>query len=467
MTPQIVHGDGLDAAALQALKGRFRGDLIGPDDSAYDQARRVQNGMIDKRPVLIARAVDAGDVIAAVAFGRDLGLAIAVRCGGHSGPGFGTIDDGLVIDLSRMRGVRVDPVERTARVDGGAQLGDVDHATHAFGLATPAGILSTTGVGGLTLGGGIGHLTRKLGLAIDNLIEADVVLASGELVRADEKTNSDLYWAIRGGGGNFGIVTSFLFRLHPVDTVIAGPVLYDLGQSEAVMRWWQDFIGQAPEELNGFFAFLTVPPAPPFPSELHMRKMAGVAWTYAGPADKADKVLAPVKAFGRPALVGLAPLPLPAWQAAFDALYPGGTQMYWRADFMNTFPDQAIALHAKHGALLPTLQSGMHVYPIDGAAARVGAGETAWSQRDVRFAQVVLGADADPANAGLIRDWTVTYSDALHPFSAGGAYLNFIMDEGQERVRSTYRDNYDRLARIKGHYDPENVFHVNQNIRPV
>ncbi len=448
------------------MKGQFRGDLVGPEDAAYEEARSVQNGMIDRRPALVARTVDAGDVIAALALGRDQGLDIAVRSGGHSGAGFGTVDGGLVIDLSRMRGVRVDPVERTARVAGGAQLGDLDHATHAFGLATPAGILSTTGVGGLTLGGGLGHLTRTLGLAIDNLIEADVVLASGELVTANATTNADLYWAIRGGGGNFGIATSFLFQLHPVDTVIAGPVLYDLDQSEAVMRWWQDFIGQAPDELNGFFVFLTVPPAPPFPPELHMRKMAGIAWTYAGPAGKAEQVLAPVKAFGKPALVGLMPLPLPAWQSAFDALYPKGTQMYWRADFMNTFPDEAIALHAAHGAQLPTLQSGMHVYPIDGAAARVGSSETAWSQRGVRFAQVVLGADADPANAGPIRDWAVAYSDALHPYSAGGAYLNFIMDEGQERVRSTYRDNYDRLARIKAHYDPKNILHINQNIRP-
>ena len=294
------------------MKGQFRGDLVGPEDAAYEEARSVQNGMIDRRPALVARTVDAGDVIAALALGRDQGLDIAVRSGGHSGAGFGTVDGGLVIDLSRMRGVRVDPVERTARVAGGAQLGDLDHATHAFGLATPAGILSTTGVGGLTLGGGLGHLTRTLGLAIDNLIEADVVLASGELVTANATTNADLYWAIRGGGGNFGIATSFLFQLHPVDTVIAGPVLYDLDQSEAVMRWWQDFIGQAPDELNGFFVFLTVPPAPPFPPELHMRKMAGIAWTYAGPAGKAEQVLAPVKAFGKPALVGLMPLPLPA-----------------------------------------------------------------------------------------------------------------------------------------------------------
>ena len=364
-----------------------------------------------------------------------------------------------------MRGVRVDPVARTARVEGGALLGDVDHATHAFGLAVPAGIISNTGIGGLTLGGGVGHLTRKLGLTIDNLIEADVVLANGELVTASADTNPDLFWAIRGGGGNFGVVTSFLFRLHPVSTVVAGPTLYALEDAAEVLGWWQDFIAQAPEELNGFFVFLIVPPAAPFPPELQMRQVCGIVWTYSGPAEKADEVFAPIKAFGSTLLYGVQPLPLPAWQAAFDGLYPKGAQMYWRAEFLNELSDEAIATQVKHGAV-PTVQSTSHIYPIDGAVHRVGPGDTAWSQRDVRFTQVVLGADGDPANAGMIKDWAVRFGDDIRPFSAGGAYTNFIMDEGQERVRATYRDNYDRLARIKARYDPKNLFHVNQNIRP-
>jgi hypothetical protein len=466
MTTQIGPAPRIGDAAFDALRATFRGDLIGAEDPGYDDARRVQNGMIDRRPALVARPADVADVIAAIRFGRDQGLAIAVRGGGHSGAGFGTIDDGLVVDLARLNGIRVDPTARTARVEGGALLGDVDHATHAFGLALPAGIISTTGVGGLTLGGGLGHLTRKHGLTIDNLLEADVVLASGDLVTASPTSHPDLFWALRGGGGNFGIVTSFLFRLQPVSGVVAGPVLYDLDQAESVMRWWQDFICEAPEDLNGFFAFLIVPPAPPFPPELHLRRMCAIVWTYTGPADKADEVFAPIRAFGSPALYGVQPLPLPAWQSAFDGLFPKGTQMYWRSDFMNAMPDEAIALQVEHGSRIPTVQSAVHIYPIDGAAHRAAADETAWNRRDVRFSQVIVGADADPASAGMLRSWAVAYWEALHPYSAGGAYLNFIMDEGQERVRATFGDNYDRLARIKARYDPDNVFHVNQNIRP-
>jgi len=465
MTTQISPNVRIDEGALEALRAAFRGNVIGTEDPGYEEARRVQNGMIDRHPALVVRPADVADVIAAVGFGRDQGLDIGVRSGGHSAAGFGTVDDGLVIDLSRMRGVRVDPVERTARVEGGALLGDVDHATHAFGLAVPAGIISNTGVGGLTLGGGIGHLTRNLGLTIDNLIEADVVLASGELVTASADTNPDLFWAIRGGGGNFGVVTSFLFRLHPVSTVVAGPTLYALDQAETVLRWWQDFIAQAPEELQGFFAFLTVPPAAPFPTELQMRKVCGIVWTYSGPVEKADEVFAPIRAFGPPLLYGVQPLPLPAWQAAFDGLYPKGAQMYWRAEFLNELSNEAIAVQTKHGAV-PTVQSTSHIYPIDGAVQRVDQDATAWSQRNVRFVQVVLGADGDPANAGMIKDWAVRFGDDIRPFSTGGAYTNFIMDEGQERVRATYQANYDRLARIKARYDPKNLFHLNQNIRP-
>jgi len=465
MTTQISPNVRIDEGALEALRAAFRGNVIGTEDPGYEEARRVQNGMIDRHPALVVRPADVADVIAAVGFGRDQGLDIGVRSGGHSAAGFGTVDDGLVIDLSRMRGVRVDPVERTARVEGGALLGDVDHATHAFGLAVPAGIISNTGVGGLTLGGGIGHLTRNLGLTIDNLIEADVVLASGELVTASADTNPDLFWAIRGGGGNFGVVTSFLFRLHPVSTVVAGPTLYALDQAETVLRWWQDFIAQAPEELQGFFAFLTVPPAAPFPTELQMRKVCGIVWTYSGPVEKADDVFAPIRAFGPPLLYGVQPLPLPAWQAAFDGLYPKGAQMYWRAEFLNELSNEAIAVQTKHGAV-PTVQSTSHIYPLDGAVQRVDQDATAWSQRNVRFVQVVLGADGDPANAGMIKDWAVRFGDDIRPFSTGGAYTNFIMDEGQERVRATYQANYDRLARIKARYDPKNLFHLNQNIRP-
>jgi FAD/FMN-containing dehydrogenase len=469
MATDVTPRTRIDPAALNALKATFRGELIGPDDPGYEDARHVQNGMIDRHPALIARATDTNDVVAALGLGREQGLDIAIRSGGHNGPGFGTVEGGLVIDLSRMKGVDVDPEKRTVRAQGGALLGDIDKATAPFGLAVPMGVVSPTGIGGLAVGGGLGHLTRKFGLTIDNLLEAEVVLASGEVVKASPDTNSDLFWAIRGGGGNFGIITSFLLRAHPVGdkgTVMAGPVLYDIDQAENVFRWWQEFIGQAPDDLNGFFAFLIVPPAPPFPEELQLRTMCATVWTYAGPMDKAEEVFAPIKAFGSPALYGVQPLPLPAWQSAFDGLFPKGTQMYWRSDFFTTFPDEAIALHAKHGAKIPTVASAAHVYPVDGAAGRVGRGDTAWNRREARFVQVLVGADGDPAKAAALRDWATTYSDALHPYSAGGAYINFIMDEGQERVRATYGDNYDRLVQVKRRYDPQNLFHINQNIRP-
>ena len=456
----------IDAQAIQTFRAGLRGQLIQPGDADYDAARKVYNAMIDRRPALIARCVDAADVIAAVNFARSQGLLLAVRGGGHNGGGLGICDDGLVIDLSAIRGVRVDPKARTARAGGGCTWGDVDHATHAFGLACPSGIISTTGVGGLTLGGGIGHLTRKYGLSIDNVIEADVVLADGRLVTASAQENPDLYWAIRGGGGNFGVVTSFLFRLHPVKEIIGGPTFWPLEKGPEVLRWYRDFIRQAPRELNGFFAYLTVPPAPMFPQELHMKKMCGVVWCYCGSADKAEQVFEPVKKFGPPALYGIHAIPFPALQSVFDGLYPPGHQWYWRADFVNELSDAAIALHQEHGAKMPTMQSSMHLYPIDGAVHDIGKDDTAFSYRRANWASVIVGVDPDPANKAAITDWTRNYFDALHPHSAGGAYVNFMMDEGQERVQATYGDNYKRLAEVKRKYDPTNLFRVNQNIRP-
>jgi FAD/FMN-containing dehydrogenase len=351
-------------------------------------------------------------------------------------------------------------------VQGGCQWGDVDHAAHPFGLAVPSGIISTTGVGGLTLGGGLGHLSRKYGLTIDNLLAVDMVLADGSFVTARADAHPDLFWAVRGGGGNFGVVTAFLFRAQPVATVVAGPTLWPLDRSADVLRWYREFLPQAPEDLNGFFAFLTVPPAPPFPEELHLQKMCGVIWCYTGPAEQADAVLAPVRAFGPPALDGLQPMPWPMLQSAFDALYPTGHQWYWRADFVNELSDAAIAEHVKWGAQLPSMQSTMHLYPIDGAVHRVGPTETAFSYRDATWAEVMVGVDPDPANASQITAWTKDYWQAVHPHSAGGAYVNFMMDEGQERVQATYRDNYARLVDVKNRYDPTNLFRVNQNIRP-
>jgi FAD/FMN-containing dehydrogenase len=421
--------------------------------------------MIDKRPAGIARCADVADVIAAVRYAREHGLRVAVRSGGHNGAGLGSVDGGLVIDLSPMRGVIVDPQRKTAQVQAGAKLGDVDHATHALGLAVPAGIISTTGVGGLTLGGGLGHITRRCGLTVDNLLSAEVVLADGTPVTASPDQNGDLFWALRGGGGNFGIVTSFEFRCHDVANVIAGPVLYDLDDAADLLSWWREFGPAQPDELSGFFAFLSVPPGPPFPEELHLRKVCGVLWCYCGGEDD-PACLREARAFGRPLLDGVAPMPLPALQSAFDGVYPPGDQWYWRGDFVQEIPDEAIARHVEHGAAMPTWKCCMHLYAIDGAAARVDAEATPWAYRDAKWAQVIVGVDPDPANASAIRQWCVDYWEATHPYSMGGAYVNFMMDEGQERVEATYRDNYPRLAQIKSTYDPDNFFQINQNIQP-
>ena len=448
--------------------GRFSGTLIGPEDGEYGEARKVFNAMIDRRPALIARCANPDDVAAAVGFARDHELRLAVRGGSHNGAGLGTCDDGVVIDLSLLRDVEVDPEARTVRVGGGCTWGEVDRATNEHGLATPSGIIATTGVGGLTLGGGLGHLTRKCGLAIDNLLEAEVVLASGEQVRASAEENPDLFWAIRGGGGNFGVVTSFLFRLHEVETVVAGPTFWPVEQGAEVLSAYRDFLPNAPRELNGFFLFGSVPPGPPFPEKLHLRKICGVVWCYAGADEEAAAAaMAPLlDALPEPLLHGPAPMPHPAIQSAFDEVYGAGDQWYWRADFVKEIPDEAVEIHAKFGAEMPTWKSTMHMYPIDGAVHDVGPSDTAWSYRDATYGAVFAGVDPDPANVDAIRRWSVDYQEALHPYSAGGAYLNMIMDEGQERVRASYRDNYDRLASVKATYDPDNLFRVNQNIEP-
>jgi hypothetical protein len=455
------------AEAARRELSAFEGQLIGPQDDGYEEARKVYNAMIDRRPALIARCAGPADVAKVVGFARDHDLPVAIRGGGHNGAGLGTCDDGVVIDLSLLRDVQVDPQGRTVRVGGGCTWGEVDRATGEHGLATPSGIISTTGVGGLTLGGGLGHLTRKFGLAIDNLLEAEMVLASGERVRASADEHPDLYWAIRGGGGNFGVVTAFTFRLHEVGDVVAGPTLWAMEQSAEVLSVYRDFLPSAPRELNGFFAYLSVPPGPPFPEELHMRKVCGVVWCYVGSEEDAAQAMAPMlDALPEPLLHGPHSVPHAGLQSAFDGVYPPGHQWYWRADFVKEIPDEAVEAHARFGAEMPTWQSTMHLYPIDGAAHDIGSSDTPWSYREAKWGSVFAGVDPDPANVGTIRDWTVDYFNALHPYSAGGAYVNMMMDEGQERVRASYRDNYDRLARIKATYDPENVFRINQNIQP-
>lgn len=454
-------------SSVQTLKASLSGEVILPGDSGYETARKVYNGMIDRKPGIIVKCANENDVIAAVRFGRAENLLIAIRGGGHNGGGLGICDDGLVIDLSLLKFVRVDPVKKIALVGGGCTWADVDKATHEHGLATPSGIIATTGVGGLTLGGGLGHLTRHYGLSIDNLLAADVVLADGELVHASKDENADLFWALRGGGGNFGVVVSFTFQLHPVHTVFAGPMLWEMDKAEAILKWYRTFITEAPEDLNGFFAFLVVPPGPPFPENLHMKTMCGIVWAYTGPIEKAEEVFGPIRDQWKPILDLVGPIPHPALQSMFDELYVPGLQWYWKADYVNELSEEAIAEHLKYGAELPSLYSTMHLYPINGKAGRVGKNDTAWSYRESTWAQVIVGVDPDPANKEKITQWAKDYWAAMHPHSAGGAYINFMMDEGQDRIRATYRDNYDRLLAVKMKYDPLNVFRVNQNIRPV
>jgi len=451
-------------SAVEGLAAAVKGRVVERGAADYDDARALYNAMIDKHPAAIAYCVDEADVAAAVRFARERSLPIAVRCGGHNGAGLASVNDGLIIDLSPMNAVTVDSSARMARVQGGAKFGEVDTATHEHGLAVPAGIISTTGVGGLTLGGGVGHLSRGCGLTIDNLLSATVVLADGSIVQTDADRESDLYWAIRGGGGNFGIVTSFSFRCNPVHTVQAGPVFYDIEDAAEVLRWYREFLPAQPGALTGFFAFLSVPPGPPFPEELHLRKVAAIVWCYAGDDD--SPALREARSWGTPLMDGIAPLPLPAWNSAFDPIFPAGDQWYWRGEFVRELSDAAIEQHVAFGPEMPTWKSTMHLYPIDGAPAQVGGEETAWAFRDAVWAQVIAGVDPDPANADTIREWAVSYSDAVRPHTLGTGYVNFQMQEEGERVRAMYGDNYERLAKIKAAYDPDNTFRVNQNIRP-
>jgi FAD/FMN-containing dehydrogenase len=456
----------LNEISIQEFRATLRGSIIEPQDQGYDDARKVYNAMISKRPRMIVLCVDVADVIQSVNFARKNNILLSIRGGGHNAGGLGICDDGLVIDLSLIKYTRIDLEAKTVVAGGGCTWGDVDHATHIFGMATPSGIISTTGVGGLTTGGGIGHLTRKYGLSIDNLVSVDMVLADGSFVTANAKQNQVLFWAVRGGGGNFGVVTAFTFKLHPVDMVYGGPMLYHISETEDVMKWYRKLIKDAPDDLTGFFAFLTVPPGPPFPEHLHLKKMCGIVWAYSGPLEKAEEIFKPIRAFKTPALDFVGPLPQPALQGMFDALYPTGLQWYWRADFVKELSDKTISEHIKFGNALPTMLSSMHMYSVNGAASRVSSKDTAWSYRDATWAMVIVGVDPDPANKEKITSWTKKYWEALHPYSAGGAYVNFMMDEGEERIKATYGDNYGRLVTIKNKYDPNNLFRVNQNIKP-
>ncbi len=454
--------------AATTFERTFRGRLTRPGESDFDAARAVYNGMIDKRPRLIARCADVADVASAVNFAREEGLLVAIRGGGHSGPGFGTCDDGLVIDLSMMKGVYVDPGSRRVRVGAGCTSGDVDHATHVFGLAVPFGIVSSTGVAGLTLGGGTGYLTREYGLTIDNLIEAEVVLADGSVVTASETRHPDLFWAIRGGGGNFGVVTSFLFQAHPVSAVYAGPVFWEATDAPAVMRAYADYLPTAPEELGIFVGLKTVPPMDPFPRDHWGKRACAVIGSYNGTAADGEKAMAPLLGQVPPPIFNwMGPMPFPAINSLFDPFFPKGLQWYWKGDFVKSLSDEAIRTHIAEAAKAPSDFSLMHLYPIDGAVRRVAKDATAWSARDASWSMVIAGIDRDPGRADALKSWGRAYWKAVHPYNLGGGYINFMMeDEADGRLQSTFGENFKRLSVVKSQYDSSNLFRVNQNIEP-
>jgi FAD/FMN-containing dehydrogenase len=453
-------------AVVGELRDQVRGETITAEDPAYDEARRVYNAMIERRPLVIVRCAGTDDVVAAVNFARDNQLDVAVRGGSHSVPGFGTADDAVVIDLNRMQEVEVDPDTRTARGQGGATWRVFNDATHAHGLATTGGIISTTGIGGLTLGGGIGYLSRGVGLSCDNLLSAEVVTADGRTLTASEQENEDLFWAIRGGGGNFGVVTSFDFQLHPVREIYGGPMLFEVDDAATVLSFYRDFIRKAPEELGGFPAWQIAPPLPFIPEDRHGDPFLIFIACWAGPIEEGEAALKPLREVAPVVAEHVGPMPYPALNSAFDELVPAGLQHYWKANFVKDLTDEAIDAHLEHGPKVPAVNATVHIYPINGACHRVAPDATAFAYRDATFATVIAGMWPDAADNERNIAWVRDFYEATAPHSEEGGYVNFMSDDDQDRVSVNYGQNYDRLVDVKRKYDPDNLFHLNQNIRP-
>ena len=453
--------------SIDQLREQVRGRVIEPGEDGYDEHRRVHNGMHDRRPALIVRAAATADAVAAVHYAQENGVDLAVRGGGHSAPGFGTCDGGVVLDLSLINNVFVDRIKKTARIGGGATWGDVDHATHAYDLATTGGIISTTGVGGLTLGGGIGHLARGCGLSCDNLVSAEVVTADGQIRVASENENEDLFWALRGGSGNFGVVTSFELALHDVGTIYGGPMLYEVAAAPAVMRAYDEYIQNAPDQLGAFFGWQLAPPLPFIPEDRHGDVFCAMVTCWSGRPEQGEQAIKPFRDVAEVKAEMVGPLPYPTLNSAFDGLYPKGIRQYWKADFVRDLPDEAIAAHLEHGPRTPTASSTMHMYPINGAAARVGADETAFGHRDARYAEIIISAWPDPADDDANSQWVRNYYSAVHPYSGTeGGYVNFMGVDDAARAPENYGRTYERLRQVKATYDPGNLFHLNQNIVP-
>ncbi|MFC5995259.1 FAD-binding oxidoreductase [Pseudonocardia hispaniensis] len=452
---------------ITELREQVRGPILEPGDDGYDEHRRVHNGMHDRRPALIVRATATADAVAVVNHARESGLDLAVRGGGHSAPGFGTCDGGVVLDLSLINNVFVDPVKKTARAGGGATWGDFNHATHAYGLATTGGIISTTGVGGLTLGGGIGYLTRGCGLSCDNLVSAEVVTADGRILVASEYENEDLFWALRGGSGNFGVVTSLELALHDVETIYGGPLLYEVEDAPAVMRAYDTYIQDAPEQLGAFFGWQLAPPLPFIPEDRHGDVFCAIVTCWSGRPEQGEQAIKPFRDVAEVKAEMVGPMPYPVLNAAFDGLFFKGIRQYWKADFVRELPDAAIAAHLEHGPRTPTVASTMHLYPINGAAARVDPDETAFGHRDARYAMVIGSFWPEPGDDEADIRWVRDYYAAVHPYSGTeGGYINFMAADDAARAPENYGRTYRRLQQVKATFDPENVFHLNQNVEP-
>jgi hypothetical protein len=459
MPDQLINKQGLAVAEerIAEFRGGLRGEVIRPGEPLYDSARRIWNASVDKHPGIIVCCVGAGDVVDAVNFARESGLLVAIRGGGHNVGGRALCDGGMVIDLSRMRGVAVDPNTRTARVQGGAKLGDLDRETHLHGLAAPVGVVSATGVAGLTLGGGVGWLVRKYGMAVDNVLSMQVVTAEGKLLTASAAENPDLFWALRGGGGNFGVVVSFEFQLQPVSTVLGGMILFARDRAPELLRFYRGFVESAPEELAAYAGLICAPDGSP---------VVGVIVCYCGDLAEGERVIQPLRDFGAPILDAIQPLPFPKMQSLLDGAFPDGNQNYWKGMFLRGLNDEAIDAMVAHANRAPSPLSGVVIEYYGGASSRVPASATAFAHRKETYDIGILTQWPDPAASEANIAWTRSLSKALEPFGSGAYLLNFLAADDDNRIRAAFGQNYDRLVEVKNRYDPTNFFSVNQNIKP-
>ena len=457
----------LQATKIEELKDGFKGEILLPGTGAYDSARKIWNAMIDKRPALIARCATTSDVVRGVNFARNNGLLLAVRGGGHNIAGNAVCDDGLVIDLSQMKAARVDPAGRRVTIEGGATLADLDRATQAHGLATPVGINSTTGIAGLTLGGGFGWLSRKYGMTVDNLESADVVTAAGEVVRASATERPDLFWALRGGGGNFGVVTRFEFQLHPVGPdVLSGLIVYPISEAKSVLQQYRDFVGKAPDDLSVWTVLRQAPPLPFLPESVHGKEIIALALLYAGDPQQGEPLIAPLRKFGAPVGEHVGVQPYVAWQQTFDPLLTAGARNYWKSHNFSMLDDGLFDIVVQYVEKLPSPQCEIFFGALGGATARPAPHSTAYAHRDALFVMNFHGRWEDPADDERCIGWARDFFNASAPFASGSAYVNFLTADEGDRVRAAYGPNYHRLAQVKRKYDPGNLFRMNQNIEP-